>query len=187
MRPLIITLLMLSAGCCPDVCRADCPSCPNGQCPTKKPAPIVLVDGSVLASLWGDPKLDTSLGTWNHLAIVAGPDCIVESQADKGVVKTSFTEYLKRPYARITAFKPKDKEAGQRAALRALSIVGKEHGELSSLFRGHGLVTDKANCVTVAVEYPWGAEQRSCRSIVLPDGMFRPRINWPFEKPEVVR
>jgi hypothetical protein len=39
------------------------------------------------------------------------------------------------------------------------------------------------NCVTAAVEIPWGAEYPMTTRIVRPDGMFRRDVNLPFYAP----
>lgn len=100
-----------------------------------------LPDGTTLLSINRDPRLNTSPGTWNHAAIVANGH-IVESQAGivergqgKGVINTTFADFLSRDYSKIIALVPLDSGLGERAADRADQFVGLPFRKLSSLPR----------------------------------------------------
>lgn len=78
--------------------------------------PAKLPIGAVLVSRNLDEAENTSPGYWNHLAIHVGMNSVVESQADKGVIKTKLSVYSSRPYAPILVLSPLDAKIGAQAA-----------------------------------------------------------------------
>ena len=148
---------------------------------------IAYPPGTIMVSRNSDERQNTSPGYFNHTAIVVSDTEIVESQEGQGIIRMPLAAYLARQYSRILAFKPRDTVAGLRAAKRAEQLVGRQYGNASSLLLGRGILAQRANCITAAVEISWGPEHRACRWIVKPDGMFRPRVKRPFLEPETIR
>ncbi len=105
--------------------------------------------GTVLVSRNTDPKLNTSPGIENHLAIYVGGGQIVESQKDQGgVISTPFETYLARDYIWFPMF-PIDGLTGVRAATQAKTLIGMPYSELSSLLLVDPKDAPGLNCVSV--------------------------------------
>lgn len=130
-----------------------------------------LYPGVVLISRNLDENLNTTPGYWNHLALVASDKEIIESQVEKGVIITPFTEYQNRKYLFIAAY-PIDSSIGQTAVAIAKEMVGKNYGKFSS-FRPR-LSTDfiRYNCTSI-VEIPYSKALKRRLRLNLPDHIFR--------------
>lgn len=149
-----------------------------------------LAPGTILVSRNANEADNTSPGFWNHLAIVAGANEVIESQAGQGVIRTPLAVYMARPYRPILALKPLDCQAGQRAAARADELVGLPHRALSSLFVFNGQPRRKigVNCVTAALEIPYAGEALGVRLTIKPDGVLRtPFARRLFSEPVTIR
>lgn len=120
MRSLIV-LLCLSA-----FCRAAVPT----------QSELVLMNavptGTVFISRNADERENTSPGFWNHLAIKNG-DHIVEAQQGRGVIRTSFVDFLTRDYSQILAQEPNNLQEGFVAGSTAESLVGLKFRLTSSI------------------------------------------------------
>jgi hypothetical protein len=133
-----------------------------------------LPPGTVLVSRNLDEEDNTTLGHWNHLAIVATDGSIIESQIGKGVQKVTLAEYQSRPYSPPLALVPCAPEVGQRAAAKAESLVGLPYRPYSSIFRRQGELRQKLgfNCVSPVKAAYW-QDDRRIRRLKTPDGVLK--------------
>lgn len=145
-----------------------------------------LPDGTLLESRNRKERENTSPGYWNHTALKSG-DHIVESQSGKGVIQTSFLEYLSRDYSRILALEPVDSKVGSKAADVSETLVGLPFREFSSL-RGRDTQFSRErgmNCVSVVRYSERIASGERLRLFKIPDQGFR--HSELFKSPIVVR
>jgi hypothetical protein len=128
--------------------------------------------GTILVSLNVDPRENTSLGYWNHVAIMVNSVELVEAQECCGVIRTPLTTYLQRPYSRILAIEPSDRQQGITAARRAEQLVGLPFRPLSSIVRYEGPWQQSrgVNCVTV-IKVAWRPVCPCVTSTHTPDGL----------------
>ena len=189
----------MQEGTCPKPC-PDKPLCPlksqgGPQCPdccTKKSCSKLhdrisnkrcnIPLGTVLVSRNKDEKDNTSPGYWNHLAVYVGDGCVVESQAKTGVVKTTLAEYRKRDYNWFPLF-PRDAKVGERAAKKAIKLIGTPYHQRSSI-RRH-IPKKGANCVSVVKEIYFG--QQPFRKLTKPDDICHFKKTFTRELPEPIQ
>ena len=131
---------------------------------------VDLVPGTVLVSRNIKEEDNTSPGYWNHLAIYVGNGQLVESQADSGVILTSWQTYWSRPYSEIAYRLPISSKVGLDASERAKKLVGLPYATYSSFVGGLGETRQALglNCVSVTeISY-------KLRNLNVPDRIFCP-------------
>jgi uncharacterized protein YycO len=146
------------------------PTSPRPDDPVVAPAQQ-LPAGAILVSRYLEERKNTSPGFWNHLAIYVGNGWIVESVAGRGVIYTRYEEYLNRPKVRDVMYF-RDSAAGQRAALRAQSMVGIPYRTISSIFLFPRADWRGLNCDSVIRNAASAAYGRNLQ-IRFPDDVYR--------------
>jgi len=132
-------------------------------------------DGTVLVSRNFLESENTSPGYWNHTAFKNG-NHIVEAQVGRGVIRTSFTEYLSRNYSRILALEPVNFSVGEKAADVSETLVGLKFNQLSSLpgkDRVRAMQNRGVNCTSVIRYSERQATGNPLRRMRIPDRMFQ--------------
>lgn len=106
--------------------------------------------GSVLISYNNNDSLNHHFrgSKWNHLAIYIGDGFVVESQEEKGVIKTPFSEYIKRDYTWGILY-PKNKQDGIKASEISKKLIGSDYRKISSVFRRNKNPSKGLNCISV--------------------------------------
>jgi len=133
-----------------------------------------LVPGAVLATRNTDEAQNTSPGSLNHLSLYVGNGEVIESQASVGVQKVSLADFLARPYETPLVLLPLDRDAGQRAATKAATLVGTKFRKASSLYNRFGKrrIERGLNCVAL-VELCYADAGKRLRRCTKPDDIFR--------------
>lgn len=106
--------------------------------------------GSILISYNNNDSMNHHFrgAKWNHLAIYIGDGFIVESQAEKGVIKTPMSEYLKRDYTWGILY-PKNRQDGVNAAETSKKLIGSDYRKASSIFKKNIKPSKGLNCISV--------------------------------------
>ncbi len=108
-----------------------------------------MLDGTVFITRYLDESRNTSPGYWNHSAIYVDNN-IVESLRDRGVIKTSFDEWIDG-VERCIILRPVYKDLSQKASQYSLKLLGIRYRFISSFFRviNPRRLQKGLNCVSV--------------------------------------